>query len=90
MKYISRRHLARTGLLLPPALLGTVVPAQEENKPAIKWSEAKPIIREYVERMSQASKNAGGAEFTFQQKSELVDTNMAKMEAQHVYHFFDP
>jgi hypothetical protein len=90
MTNINRRHLARVGLVFPFAMLATALRAQESGKPEVKWSEAKPIIKEYVEKMSAASKQSSGVEFTAEQKAKLVDSIMADMEAQHIYAFIDP
>ena len=58
MNYISRRYLAQLSLFLPLAVLSTAATAEEGTKPEIKWSEAKPIIREYVEKMSIAAEQS--------------------------------
>jgi hypothetical protein len=87
---INRRCLVRLGFALPLSALATAVMAQEGAKPEVKWSEAKPIIKEYVEKMSAASKQSTGIEFTAEQKSQLVDSIMSRMEAQHIYAFIDP
>jgi hypothetical protein len=86
---INRRCLVRLGFALPLSALATAVMAQEGAKPEVKWSEAKPIIKEYVEKMSAASKQSTGIEFP-EQKSQLVDSIMSRMEAQHIYAFIDP
>lgn len=86
---INRRCLVRLGFALPLSALATAVMAQEGAKPEVKWSEAKPIIKEYVEKMSAASKQSTGIEFS-EQKSQLVDSIMSRMEAQHIYAFIDP
>jgi len=56
----------------------------------VKWSEAKPIIRDYVEKMAAASKATTGAELSDEQKAQLVDSIVRNMEAQHIYAFVDP
>jgi hypothetical protein len=73
----------------PVTAFGRAV-AQEAAKRVIKWSEAKPIIREYVEKMAADSKASSGVELTDQQKTELVDSIVRNMEAQHIYAFVDP
>jgi len=90
MTDINRRYLARIFLALPLAVITTGLRAQDSNKPEVKWSEAKPIIKEYVEKMSAAAKASTGVEFTDEQKAQLVDQISARMEAQHIYAFIDP
>jgi hypothetical protein len=91
MANISRRHLTGIGLTLPLMLLSTAAMPQEGGgKPEVKWSEAKPIIKEYVEKLSAASKQSIGVEFTTEQKDQLITSIMANMEAQHIYAFVDP
>jgi hypothetical protein len=90
MSHISRRHLAVIGFVLPFAFLTGAVTAQENAKPEVKWSEAKPIIKAYVEQMSAVAKKRTGVEFTVEQKNQLVETIVAKMDAQHIYDFVDP
>jgi hypothetical protein len=95
MTPLSRREalLLCNGLLL--ALLSLPVSTgvclgEETTRPEIKWSEAKPIIKEYVEKMSAASKAGTGVELTDDQKSQLVESIAKDMEAQHIYGFVDP
>jgi hypothetical protein len=90
MTHISRRHLPGIGLAVSLALLTTVALAQERGKPEVKWSEAKPIIMEYVEKMSADYKKSTGVEFTVEQKLMLVNSIIANMEAQNIYAFVDP
>jgi hypothetical protein len=97
MVNISRRHLTNIGLTLPLILLSTAAAPQEDGRsprgrdlPQIKWSEAKPIIKEYVEKLSAASKQSVGVEFTNEQKDQLVSSIMANMQAEHIYTFVDP
>jgi hypothetical protein len=90
MTKISRRFAMGMSLVLPAALLSTALMAQEKAKAEVKWSEAKPIVKQYVEKMSAASKQTTGVEFTAEQKAHLVDSIMANMEAQHIYDFVDP
>jgi hypothetical protein len=92
MKRLNKRSLMGLGLALPLlSVLGTAaVAAEGKQKPEIKWSEAKPIIWEYVEKMSLAKKQSTGIEFTFAEKNELVNAIMAQMEAQNLYAFVDP
>ena len=85
MTNISRRYFARLGLLLPFSVFASAV-AQETAKPEIKISEAKPIVREYVEKMAADAKKNTGVEFTAEQKAQLV----ANMKGQHIYAFVDP
>jgi hypothetical protein len=89
MTNISRRYLTQLGFVLPLAVL-TPAGAQEAAKPEIKWSEAKPIIREYVEKMAADAKRNTGAELTDEQKAQIVDSIVKNMEAQHIYAFVDP
>jgi hypothetical protein len=89
MVNISRRHLTQLGFVLPLAVLAPAV-AQEGAKPEVKWSEAKPIIREYLEKMAADSKASTGVELTDEQKTQLFDSIVRNMEAQHIYAFIDP
>jgi hypothetical protein len=92
MKELNKRYLMRLGFALPllSVFLGTAAVGAESKKPEVKWSEAKPIIWEYVEKMSLAKKQSTGIEFTFAEKNELVNAIMAQMEAQNLYAFVDP
>jgi hypothetical protein len=56
----------------------------------VKWSEAKPVIEAYVEKLPEATKDATGKGFTSQEKFLLVGTIMAQMEEQNLYAFVDP
>jgi hypothetical protein len=89
MANISRRYLVRLGSVLPLALVASAV-AQEAAKPEVKWSEANPIIREYVKKMLAATKESTGVEVTPERQLQLVDSIIARMEAQHIYAFIDP
>ena len=89
MTNISRRHFLPIGLALPLAVLAPAM-AQEAVRPEVKLSKAKPIIREYVEKMAADSKMNTGADLTEEQKNQLVDSIVRNMEAQHIYAFVDP
>jgi hypothetical protein len=90
MTSIDRRQLAGLGVALPIALVATGVMAEEASKPEIKRSEAKPLIAEYIEKLSAAAKRNSGKEFSPEQKAQLADQILAGMEAQHLYAFVDP
>jgi hypothetical protein len=90
MTKITRRNLASMGVALPLAFLITAAAGQNGPQPEIKWSEAKPIIKEYVEKMSAIYKASTGAEFTPEQKAQLVALLSANMEATNIYAFVDP
>jgi hypothetical protein len=89
MADISRRHLTQLGFFLPLAVLSSAK-ANDATKPEVKWSQAKPIILEYVEKMAEDSKASTGVELTSEQKAQLVDSVVRNMEAQHIYNFVDP
>ena len=75
---MHRRHILLVATLLLE-VLGLSVPAdialaqQMREKPQLKLSEVKPMITEYVDKMSRASKKRTGLEFSEEQKIELVD-----------------
>ena len=56
----------------------------------VEWFEAKPVIEAYVEKLSEATKDATGKGFTSQEKFLLVGTIIAQMEEQNLYAFVDP
>jgi hypothetical protein len=90
MTTISRRLLGMMSFFIPLSILAATAQAQDKPKPEVKWSEAKPLVEAYVEKLSAATKEATGQGFTPQQKFELVGTIMADMEAQNIYAFVDP
>lgn len=90
MTTISRRYLGMLSLTIPAVILATTTLAQDKAKPEVKWSEAKPVIEAYVEKLSAVTKEATGQGFSPQEKFQLVGTIMAQMEAQNIYAFVDP
>ena len=89
MPDISRRHLASVGLAMPVVLLASAV-AGQQPKPEIKRSVVKPIIVDYVNKLSEASKRTIGVEYSAEEKAQMVDSIFAMMEAQNIYAFVDP
>jgi hypothetical protein len=89
MMKIRRRSFAGValGLVLSFSAHGVIA---QETKPEVKRSEAKPIIADYVNKLSEASKESTGKEFTAEQKARMVDSILATMENQHLYAFVDP
>jgi hypothetical protein len=87
-----RKALSAAGMLLGTLLLLPAASSAQEPsaKPEIKRSELKPIIMQYVEKMSEASKQSTGVEFTWVQKNELASAILKRMEAQENYVFVDP
>jgi hypothetical protein len=92
---MHRRHfLGATTLLLEA--LGLSVPAnmalaqQVREKPQLKQSEAKLVIQQYVEKMSDAAKKHSGVEFSEEQKIELADGILSNMKDRRIYDFVDP
>lgn len=90
MSQITRRNLAYMGLGLPVMLLSSAAVSQESGKPEIKWSEAEPIIKKYVEQLSEASKQSTGIEFTTEQKTILAQQIRQNMDVEHLFAFVDP
>jgi hypothetical protein len=88
-KNISKRVLIGMGLMLP-VVLGPAALAQEKAKPEVKWSQATPIIQGYVDKLSAASKQTTGVEFSAEEKAQLVEHIKSTMQAQHIYSFVDP
>jgi|GEM_PF-4761333 len=60
------------------------------EKPSIYLVEAKIIIMEYVEEMSQLYKTHMGQELSAQQKAEIRDETLTHMIAQGSYRFIAP
>jgi hypothetical protein len=94
MSEFSRRNfLGAITALLSILLVGTLAGAQEkatQGKAEIKRSDLKPVIMQYVEKMSQDSKKTTGVEFTAAQKADIASSILTKMEAQNIYAFTDP
>jgi hypothetical protein len=90
MKHLSRRQLVSVAGSFAFLYSATNGIAQESSKPEVKVSQARPIVTEYVEKLSAASKANGGDEFSAQRKAEIVDSILATMKDQHVYNFVDP
>jgi hypothetical protein len=95
MTMMHRRHfLGATTLLVAagvPFVAADVALAQQKSaKPEVKISEAKPVIIQYVEKMSQAAKDDLGVELSPQQKTEMVNAILSNMQAQGSYAFVDP
>jgi hypothetical protein len=63
---------------------------QRPGRAEVKLSEAKPLVKQYVESISKAAKEHTGIEFSEEQKTEMVNTILSKMEVQGTYAFIDP
>jgi hypothetical protein len=95
MIFFDRRRLLCAAGTFAAALVASAAlsSAQESSgpgKPEIKRSELKPVIMQYVDKMSEASKQSTGIEFTWVQKNELASSILKRMEAQDQYVFVDP
>jgi len=92
MKLMHRRvFLAVTMLLTGEALCAgdTTTLAQQASdgeKPTLKRSEVKPLVNQLVKNVSALS----GRELSSEEKSELENAILFKMEAQGTYAFIDP
>ncbi|MGJ0395226.1 MAG: hypothetical protein ACR65U_03210 [Methylocystis sp.] len=65
-------------------------PKLSAPKPEIKRSEAKPLIKEYVERMSDDRKKYLGVELSAFEKQKLEHEILTKIEEAGIYNFWDP
>jgi hypothetical protein len=65
-------------------------PETDKLRPSVKRSEAKPLIKEYVERMSENRKKYLGVELSAFEKQKLEHEILSKVEETGVYDFWDP
>lgn len=90
----SRRTFVSVAAGLATSLVLVSTPAIPQSttkaKPEVKWSEAKPIIWQFVETLSTIAKESGKGEFSDEEKRQMVEVLRAQMEAQNIYAFVDP
>ena len=92
---IHRRHFLRAAPLLA-ATLALSVPAhlalaqQASGKATVKISELKPIVTQYVDHLSQLSKEHTGVEFSPEEKKQMVEDTIFQMKNEGFYAYIDP
>jgi hypothetical protein len=92
---IHRRHflcvatfLSGVSFLFVPAELALA--QQTSGKAVVKISELRPIVKQYVDDLSEEFKKHTGVEFSPEKKSWMVEDTISKMEAQGFYAYIDP
>ena len=60
-----------------------------DDRPIIKLSEARPIVRRYVEDINDSAKAHGLGGLNEKQKSEMVESIIDGMKARGTYEFVD-
>ncbi len=95
MTTLYRREFLFTAPLLlaalgSPAATNITLAQQMSDKPQVKRSEVKPLVRQFVEKMSQDAMKYNGVGFTEEQKIKMVNDMLFKMETQGPYEFVDP
>jgi hypothetical protein len=92
---IPRRHLLRSAMLTLAAL-ALAVPAhlalaqQTSGKATVKISELRPIVTQYVDHLSQLSKEHTGVEFSAEEKQQMVEDTISQMKTEGFYAYIDP
>jgi hypothetical protein len=89
---LCRRTMLRmaTAYLAVSPLTTISAKAQDGQLPEVKRSEAKPLIREYIEKLSENRKKYTGVELSIFEKRKLENEVMMRMEEAGVYNFWDP
>ena len=64
-------------------------PTPDDRKPEVRRSEARAIIREGVEAISQSAEENLGHGLTEARKDTLVDEMLQRIEDENVYSFVD-
>jgi hypothetical protein len=85
--FIATLLLAARTLRLPA---GVALAQQGLDIPQVRRSEAEPMVRKYVDLMSDDAKKHTGVELSQQQKTELVNSILSEMENRGIYGFIDP
>jgi hypothetical protein len=89
---LCRRKMMRmaTAYLAVSPIATFSTKAEDIQLPEIKRSEAKPIIREYIEKLSENKRKYTGIELSVFEKRKLENEIMQRMEQSGVYNFWDP
>jgi hypothetical protein len=93
MAMLYRRHFLRSVMLiLAPLALPVPTPRAQEtySRPEVKISELRPVVKRYIERLSQAYEKHTGVGFSEQEKKVMVEETISKLEAQRFYAYVDP
>lgn len=64
--------------------------AQEQALPEVRRSEAKAIIKEYVDKLSEAKRRYSGVEMSVAQKNKMEHEILSDIEQANIYTFWDP
>ncbi len=90
---MHRRHFVVA--TIPLAALTLFVPtdgalAQTPGKAEVKISELRPVVRKYVDHLSQEYKTHTGIEFSQEEQGQMVEEIIDKMKARGFYAYVDP
>lgn len=89
--YLGGLFLQSAMLLLAWETLSVPALAQQmSSKPTVKISELRPIVTQYVDHLSQLSKEHTGVELSPEEKKQMVEDTICKMKAEGFYDFVDP
>lgn len=89
---LGRRTVLRmaTAFLAVSPIAAFSTKSDDGQLPEVKRSEAKPLIREYVEKLSENKKKYTGIELSVFEKKKLENEILQRMEQAGVYNFWDP
>ena len=63
---------------------------QKSGKATVKISELRPIVTQYVDHLSQLSKEHTGVEFSPEEKKQMVEDTIFQMKNEGFYAYIDP
>lgn len=91
---IHRRHFLYAATLLSVVALSVpghlALAQQTSGKPEVKISELRPVVKRYVDHLSEAYEKHTGIGFTQEEKKEMIEETIANMKAQGYYAYIDP
>jgi hypothetical protein len=87
------RRLFRGALALLVETLGLLLHSDAQQlweKPQIKLSEVRPLIRHYVDDMAKDAEKSGIEVISEENRAKMVEIIISEMKAQGTYDFVEP
>jgi hypothetical protein len=93
---IHRRNFLSIAAVLSAASLVMFAPTnvtlaqQLSSKATVKISELRGVVKQYVDHLSQLSKEYTGVEFSQEEKNQMIADTIFAMQAERFYTYIDP
>jgi hypothetical protein len=96
MTMMHRRHFLHFAAL-PLGALALFMPLhhaamaqQTHGKPEVKLSKLRPVVKRYVEQLSETHEKNTGTGFSEEEKKKMIEKAIARLKAQGFYTYIDP